>query len=108
MLDDLLGELIGVLIEGGIPGPLSLEGQRRARVVVSTVALVGILTGHLFLASLSGTVVLVVGSVVAAWILAFSLVDLAKELPGVPWVTVVAILVAVAGLITGVGLALRR
>jgi len=107
IMSDLLGAVIEVLFEGifagGIPGPVSLEGQRRARVVVGTVALAAILTRHVFLDSVASNVVLVGASLVAAWVLAFSLVDLVKELPVVPWMTVLAILVAVASLTTGVG-----
>jgi hypothetical protein len=89
---DFLGAVIELFLEaGGIPGPASLEGQRRARVVAGIVALTAILAGHLFLGSVTRTVVLVGGSVVAAWVLAFSLVDLMK---------------AVAGLTTAVGLTL--
>jgi|SRR5687768_1312901 hypothetical protein len=104
---DLIGDVVELLLQtGGVPGPQSLEGQRRARIVAAAVALTVILSGHFLFGLTAGLVMLVGGMVVAAWVLAFSLVDVAKELPVVPWPSIAAIFVAGASLMAGLGFTL--
>lgn len=104
---DIIAELLELILGGGgISGFDSLEAQRRARIVSAVVALGAILVGYYILGSWIGVVISIGGLIVALWVLAFSLVDLAKERPDVPWASVAAILVAGASVATAVGIAI--
>jgi hypothetical protein len=96
---DVVAEIIEFfLAAGGVPGPKSVEAQRRARLVAAIVALVTILAGRLISGTTADVILVTAGSIVGLWILAFSVVDFIKEFPPVPWQSVMAIIVAGAAL----------
>jgi hypothetical protein len=104
---DVVAELIEFLFAaGGVPGPESLEGQRRARLVAAIVALAGVIAGHIFSGTTAGVALVAAGSIVGLWILALSLVDLMKEFPPVQWQSVTAIVVATTALAVALAYAL--
>jgi hypothetical protein len=101
MLLDVVSEVIEPLLSGGgLPAPESIEGQRRARLVAAITALAAILAAgqHLFGGALPIAFV-TAGSIAAIWVLAFSMVDLAKECPPVRWQSVAALAFTSAGLL---------
>jgi hypothetical protein len=98
MVDIVAGLIELVLEAGGIPGPQSLDGQRRARVVAGLAAFIAVLVGRLLSGPTAGVVFVVTGSIVGLWVLGFSLVDLLKEWPPVQWQSVMAIVAASAAL----------
>jgi uncharacterized membrane protein len=99
---DVIADLIETLLSDGVPSPDRLEKQRQARLAVSLVALIGNSSIYLTLgvSSLRGwPVLLLVGWTLAAgWVLVFSVVDTAKELPTVSWMSIAAALAAAAGI----------
>jgi hypothetical protein len=99
---DVIGDLLEFAAAGGVPSPDSLEKQRRARLAVSLVVLVGNLSLCLLLgaSALGGWFVLVLGAmtVAAGWVTLFSVVDIAKELPSVVWLSIAAGIVGSAGM----------
>jgi hypothetical protein len=99
---DVIADLIEMFVTGGIPSPDSVENQRRARLAVSIVALFGNSGLYLLLgaSALRGWAVLaLLGMTFAAcWVLVFSVVDIAKELPSVVWLSITAGVVAAAGI----------
>ena len=98
---DLIADLVETLT-GGIPSPESLKNQRRARLAVSIVALVGNSSLYLLLgaSALGGwSVLAVLGMTFAAgWVLVFSVVDIAKELPSVVCLSITAGAIAAAAI----------
>lgn len=104
---DLIADVIEALLSGGgVPAPVALESQRRARALSAAAAVMAIVAGPFFSGSTSITLV-AGGAIVAAWALAFSLVDLVKESPPVQWTSVLAIIVAGMGLATAARFALH-
>ena len=99
---DLIADLIEILFTGGIPSPDSVENQRRARLAVSIVALIGNSSLCLLLgaSALRGwSVLALLGMTLAAsWVLVFSVVDIAKELPSVVWLSITAGVIAASGI----------
>jgi len=111
MLDDVIAGLIEIFVTEAVPSPDTLAKQRRARLGISVAALVVSLP-FLVLASAStvsgwSVVVLFVTTMAAVWALVFSVVDVAKELPSVAWLSVAAALVAAGGIIATALVALR-
>jgi hypothetical protein len=101
MLDVILDLVLSALADG-VPSPDTLDNQRKARLVVSVIALIvnlaiGLLFGE---SALRGWPLLVLlGMTFAAgWALIFSVVDLVKELPSVPWWSVAVIAVAASSI----------
>ncbi len=107
---DVIVELIEKLLSDGVPSPDRLEKQRQARLAVSILALIGNSSIYLTLgvSALRGwpALVLVGLTLATGWALVFSVVDLAKELPAVAWVSIAAALAAAAGIAVAAVLAL--
>jgi len=104
---DVVAELIEFLLTaGGVPGPESLEGQRRARLLATIVALAAVIAGHIIAGTTASVALVAAGSIVGLWSLAFSLVDLMKEFPPVHWQGVTAIVVATTALAVALAYAL--
>ncbi len=85
---DAIADLIEVVFTGGMPSPDLLEKQRRARLAVSMVALVGnsglcLLPGAPALRSWS-LLALLAMTAAAGWVLVFSVVDIAPR-NRLPW-----------------------
>jgi hypothetical protein len=105
---DFLADLIEALFSGGIPSPDQREPQRRLRLAVSVLSLAG--TAGVYLrygaSGLRGwpVLLLVVMSVAAAWVVAFSFVDLVKSLPSFAWVSMAAAVIAAVSLALTIGL----
>jgi hypothetical protein len=100
-MDDILIEgLVRLLFGGWLSGDLDTQHSWR---VYTSVTLVVLLLASLWWpatpSSKFSAPLAVVGAALASWNLAFSLVDMAKELPEVPWRGVVAIMTSTALLV---------
>ena len=108
---DAFGDLVEILLAGGVSSPETLGKQRVARLVASVVGLAVNLSLCLLLgaSALRGwsAVVLVVTTIAAAWALLFSIADVVKELPSVAWLSVAATVAAAGGIAAVALLALR-
>lgn len=106
MLDEI-ADLLELFFSAGISSPETLEKQRRLRLVAGSGALVvnaAILLMFSRPTEVVGWSVLAIATLAGGWVLAFSAVDTARELPSVPWLSVVAFVtalkaIALAGLI---------
>jgi hypothetical protein len=92
---DWIGDLFELFGTDGVPSPDTLRGQRLARLAVAASALATNLVVHATRSSMAtghswSVLVLLGGSFAGLWVLLFSAVDLVKELPSVPWVSVLA------------------
>jgi hypothetical protein len=104
---DVVAELIEFLLAaGGVPGPESIEGQRRARLLATIVALTAVIGGYIVAGTTAGVALVAAGSIMGLWTLSFSLVDLMKEFPPVQWQSVTAIVVATTALAVALAYAL--
>lgn len=97
-LFDGIGDLLELLFAAGELSPDTLRAQRLARLKVASIALAAN-AGILFLLGPSVTgswpiVVLTAATLAAAWVFVFSLVDIVKELPSLPLVSVAAAVTA--------------
>jgi hypothetical protein len=105
---DFLADLIEALFSSGIPSPNRLENQRRLRLAVSVLSLAG--NAGVYVADgvsdLRGwpVLLLIVTSVAAAWVVAFSLVDLVKSLPALAGMSIAAAAVATVSLAFAIAL----
>jgi hypothetical protein len=93
-LFDVIGDLLELLFAAGELSPDTLRAQRLARLTVASIALV-VNAFILFLLDPSVTgswpiVVLSAATLAAAWVFVFSVVDIVKELPTLPLVSVAA------------------
>jgi len=100
---DLIADLIGILFDAGeLPSPETLKRQRQARLAVSVAALVVNLSLPLVLgaSALGGWSiwVLVATCGAAGWVLVVSVIDAAKELPSVAWLSITAASVAASAI----------
>lgn len=99
---DAIADVIEILLTGGVPSPDTLGKQRQARLAVSAVALVinlGLCLLHGATALRGWSLLVVSGMAIAAgWALIFSVIDIAKELPSVAWLSVAAAVAAVGGI----------
>lgn len=97
MIDDIVGGLLEALLENGLPNPVAIRHQRLAR-LASAIGAAAVLLGLEVVGAAGPWWMLgvAVSAFVAAWVLAFSLVDLCKEFPPVSWVSVIASAVGAA------------
>ena len=90
---DIIGEVLEALLSGGLPGPNSLRGQRWARLSVAVLAFVAIVTAPVVSNGSTRAALMAGGALVGVWVVAFSCVDFAKELPAFHWPTTCAIVI---------------
>ena len=105
---DVLFLVVESLLGSGMPSPDKLEGQRKARFAASLVALTTA-AGIVLMSwrSTNGTIVMIVASLAAGWIVSFSTVDVVKESGRSRWWSVSAGVAAVATLMLASYMLLR-
>jgi hypothetical protein len=100
MLEAMLGD--------GVPGPDTLDAQRKARLLASGVALaIVVLVRGLAWESPTATIILVLTAVGSGWIILFSVVDVIKEPGSSRWWSTCASVVGTVALITTANLLFR-
>jgi hypothetical protein len=101
---DVLADLLELVVANGIPTPSTLERQRQVRLAVSGLALVTNSVLHWLYGRppVASWPILVISTIASGWVLAFSMVDLIKELPSIAWVSIAAAALASAAVIVAV------
>jgi hypothetical protein len=97
---DMLGELLDLLLDVGLPSAETLQRQRQARLGAALFAMAFVVAAHFWIHHETAWALIVVGcALVAVWVTAFSFVDLVKELPRATWLSVVATALALLTLL---------